>query len=61
MHLKRCDNGPESRGPENPKDERESNAVRRDIEVACHSHLLGAGPHLFSHEGNITKFISASG
>lgn len=46
---------------ENPKDEREANAVSRDVEVACHSHLLGAGPRLFPHKDNITNFISASG
>lgn len=53
--------GPECRGAENPQDEREANAVSRDIEVPCHSHLLGAGPCLFPHKDNITNFISASG
>lgn len=38
--------GPECRGPENPKDEREANAVSRGVEVACHSHLLGACFHI---------------
>lgn len=53
--------GSQCTGPESPKDEREANAVSRDMEVACHSHLLGAGPRLFSHQDNITNFISASG
>lgn len=62
VRLKRCNNGPECRGPENPeKDEREANAVSRHTEVVCHSHLLGAGPPLFPHKDNITNFISASG